>query len=136
MMQIASFTLLISDGNIDKPYVALYTLLWTMSRKLTLNQERQIPSSSSGRSTPEVARRRQPPEDGMYALSTVIYTYDTALCWLSKSGEKHKDKNYRKYAAGIERALSLGDNAQQEWADYIDNIGQNGKVIKLVSNNF
>ncbi|KAK2750586.1 hypothetical protein FQN57_002657 [Myotisia sp. PD_48] len=30
-----------------------------------------------------------------------------------------KDKNYRRYASNVERALSLFDTALQEWADYI-----------------
>ncbi|KZZ91956.1 dopey [Ascosphaera apis ARSEF 7405] len=30
-----------------------------------------------------------------------------------------KDKNYRRYASNIDRALSLFDSALQEWADYI-----------------
>ncbi|KAI6093608.1 putative regulator of reproduction dopa [Hypoxylon rubiginosum] len=30
-----------------------------------------------------------------------------------------KDKHYRKYASGVERALSLFDTALEEWADYI-----------------
>ena len=30
-----------------------------------------------------------------------------------------KDKTYRKYAAGVDRALALFDTAVEEWADYI-----------------
>ncbi|KAJ5081607.1 hypothetical protein NUU61_009871 [Penicillium alfredii] len=36
-----------------------------------------------------------------------------------KDGSLKKDKNYRRYASSVERALSLFDNALQEWADYI-----------------
>jgi len=39
-----------------------------------------------------------------------------------------KDKNYRRYASGVERALSLFDTALQEWADYISFLGRLLKV--------
>lgn len=39
-----------------------------------------------------------------------------------------KDKNYRRYAAGVERALSLFDTALQEWADYISFLSRLLKV--------
>lgn len=39
-----------------------------------------------------------------------------------------KDKNFRRYAAAIERALVLWDTAQQEWADYISFLGRLLKV--------
>lgn len=39
-----------------------------------------------------------------------------------------KDKHYRKYASGIERALSLFDTALQEWADYISFLNRLLKV--------
>lgn len=39
-----------------------------------------------------------------------------------------KDKVYRRYASGIERALSLFDTALQEWADYISFLGRLHKV--------
>lgn len=42
-----------------------------------------------------------------------------------------KDKAYRRYAAGVERALSLFDTALQEWADYISFLGRLLKVIPL-----
>ncbi|CAG8949634.1 hypothetical protein HYFRA_00007868 [Hymenoscyphus fraxineus] len=35
-----------------------------------------------------------------------------------------KDKNYRRYASGVERALSLFDTNLQEWADYISFLGR------------
>ncbi|KAI9877361.1 MAG: hypothetical protein M1830_004122, partial [Pleopsidium flavum] len=35
-----------------------------------------------------------------------------------------KDKSYRRYASGVERALSLFDTALQEWADYISFLGR------------
>jgi hypothetical protein len=39
-----------------------------------------------------------------------------------------KDKGFRRYAAGVERALALWDAAQQEWADYISFLGRLLKV--------
>lgn len=42
-----------------------------------------------------------------------------------------KDKSFRRYAAGIERALSTFDAAEQEWADYIAFLGRLLKVRKL-----
>lgn len=43
-------------------------------------------------------------------------------------GSNRKDKAYRRYASGIERALSLFDTALQEWADYISFLGRLHKV--------
>ncbi|GAB7357467.1 hypothetical protein MBLNU459_g0007t1 [Dothideomycetes sp. NU459] len=42
-----------------------------------------------------------------------------------------KDKAVRRYAAGIERALSSFDAAQQEWADYIAFLARLLKAIQL-----
>jgi hypothetical protein len=42
--------------------------------------------------------------------------------------EPPKDKHYRKYASGIERALALFDTALQEWADYISFLNRLLKV--------
>ncbi|CAO2656399.1 Nn.00g052020.m01.CDS01 [Neocucurbitaria sp. VM-36] len=39
-----------------------------------------------------------------------------------------KDKGFRRYAAGVDRALALWDTAQQEWADYISFLGRLLKV--------
>jgi hypothetical protein len=39
-----------------------------------------------------------------------------------------KDKGFRRYAAGVERALALWDSAQQEWADYISFLARLLKV--------
>lgn len=46
-------------------------------------------------------------------------------------GSLKKDKNYRRYASSVERALSLFDNALQEWADYISFLGRLLKVSSL-----
>jgi hypothetical protein len=39
-----------------------------------------------------------------------------------------KDKHYRKYANGVERALLLFDTTLQEWADYISFLNRLLKV--------
>ncbi|KAF2122140.1 Dopey, N-terminal-domain-containing protein [Lophiotrema nucula] len=41
-----------------------------------------------------------------------------------------KDKGYRRYAAGIDRALALWDTAQQEWADYISFLARLLKALQ------
>lgn len=43
-----------------------------------------------------------------------------------------KDKGFRRYAAGVERALALWDTAQQEWADYISFLARLLKVNTAV----
>ncbi|CAG8082465.1 unnamed protein product [Penicillium nalgiovense] len=47
-----------------------------------------------------------------------------------KEGSLKKDKNYRRYASSVERALSLFDNALQEWADYISFLGRLLKALQ------
>lgn len=46
--------------------------------------------------------------------------------------EEHlkKDKNYRRYASSVERALSLYDTALQEWADYISFLSRLLKALQ------
>jgi hypothetical protein len=39
-----------------------------------------------------------------------------------------KDKHHRKYASGVDRALSLFDTALEEWADYISFLNRLLKV--------
>ncbi|EDN07194.1 protein dopey [Histoplasma mississippiense (nom. inval.)] len=41
-----------------------------------------------------------------------------------------KDKNYRRYAASVDRALSLFDTALQEWADYISFLSRLLKALQ------
>jgi hypothetical protein len=41
-----------------------------------------------------------------------------------------KDKSYRRYAAGVDRALSLFETALEEWADYISFLN---KLLKVSS---
>ncbi|CAG7934177.1 unnamed protein product [Penicillium olsonii] len=47
-----------------------------------------------------------------------------------KEGSVKKDKNYRRYASSVERALSLFDNALQEWADYISFLSRLLKALQ------
>lgn len=42
-----------------------------------------------------------------------------------------KDKTTRRYAAGIDRALSLFDSALQEWADYISFLSRLLKALQV-----
>jgi hypothetical protein len=67
------------------------------------------PTDSSGRNTP------------------------TPRQWRNQLGGEEtpiKDKAYRKYASGVERALSLFDTALQEWADYISFLGRLLKALQ------
>jgi hypothetical protein len=41
-----------------------------------------------------------------------------------------KSKSYRRYAAGVDRALGLFDSALQEWADYIAFLGRLQKALQ------
>lgn len=50
-----------------------------------------------------------------------------------RAGSNRKDKNFRRYASGVERALSLFDTALQEWADYISFLGRLLKVYVMNS---
>ncbi|ORX98613.1 Dopey, N-terminal-domain-containing protein [Clohesyomyces aquaticus] len=64
--------------------------------------------TGSGRSSPSPRATRNTNEDALYK----------------------KDKSFRRYAAGIERALALWDAAQQEWADYISFLGRLLKALQ------
>ena len=44
------------------------------------------------------------------------------------AGLVKKDKNYRRYASGIERVLSSFETTVDEWADYISFLGRLLKV--------
>lgn len=79
---------------------------------------------SSRSSSPANPNSRTVTEDGTYnTIST------RAIADIAVSAEAlKKDKNYRRYASGVERALSLFDTALQEWADYISFLGRLLKV--------
>ncbi|KAL5121071.1 hypothetical protein ACEQ8H_000922 [Pleosporales sp. CAS-2024a] len=62
----------------------------------------------SGRSSPAPRASRNAAEDPLYK----------------------KDKHFRRYAAGVERALALWDTAQQEWADYISFLARLLKALQ------
>lgn len=47
-----------------------------------------------------------------------------------------KDKAYRRYAAGVEKTLSLFDTALDEWADYISFLNRLLKVSAAHSANW
>ncbi|KAK1143323.1 Endosome to Golgi transport protein [Aspergillus melleus] len=48
----------------------------------------------------------------------------------AKEEPLRKDKNYRRYASSVERALSLFDTALQEWADYISFLSRLLKALQ------
>ncbi|KAI8948888.1 putative regulator of reproduction dopa [Xylaria longipes] len=49
---------------------------------------------------------------------------------LSADDVAPKDKHYRKYASGVERALALFDTALEEWADYISFLSRLLKALQ------
>ncbi|KAH8910886.1 hypothetical protein BR93DRAFT_943130 [Coniochaeta sp. PMI_546] len=53
--------------------------------------------------------------------------------WRNQLGHEEaavKDKHYRKYASGVDRALSLFDTALEEWADYISFLNRLLKALQ------
>lgn len=52
----------------------------------------------------------------------------TLVYFCAEDDAPTKDKTYRKYAAGIDRALTLFETALQEWADYISFLNRLLKV--------
>ncbi|KAL1842372.1 hypothetical protein VTJ49DRAFT_5437 [Mycothermus thermophilus] len=52
--------------------------------------------------------------------------------WIGQLGDDApaNDKHYRKYASGVDRALSLFDTALQEWADYISFLNRLLKALQ------
>ncbi|TGJ87804.1 hypothetical protein E0Z10_g968 [Xylaria hypoxylon] len=67
------------------------------------------PADSSGRNTPTSRQWRNQ---------------------LSADDVVPKDKHYRKYASGVERALALFDTALEEWADYISFLSRLLKALQ------
>ncbi|KAI1499144.1 Dopey, N-terminal-domain-containing protein [Biscogniauxia marginata] len=58
--------------------------------------------------------------------------------WRNQLGAEEapiKDKHYRKYALGVERALSLFDTALEEWADYISFLSRLLKALQARQSN-
>ena len=76
-----------------------------MSADATANLQLFSPPAS-GRSSPAPRATRNAAEDALYK----------------------KDKGFRRYATGVERALALWDAGQQEWADYISFLARLLKV--------
>ncbi len=73
-----------------------------------------------GRSSP-VNPRNRPQDDGQLQIYAERRANDS-------TGPSKNDKAIRRYAAGVDRALSLFDTALQEWADYLPFLGRLLKV--------
>ncbi|KAE8354663.1 Dopey, N-terminal-domain-containing protein [Aspergillus coremiiformis] len=72
-------------------------------------------------------------EPSSFPRSNSPASSDSSLAWSRLRGkEEHlkKDKNYRRYASSVERALSLFDTALQEWADYISFLSRLLKALQ------
>jgi hypothetical protein len=78
-------------------------------------------------------------------MTTVRVLFSACEAILEANGcEEHlrKDKNYRRYASTVERALSLFDTTLQEWADYISflsrllKVRMQSKTTCILSNSF
>ena len=80
----------------------------------------------SGRSSPVPRTARKTAEERMLRLVSVFQKQELTAF---PPALYKKDKGFRRYAAGVERALALWDTAQQEWADYISFLGRLLKVI-------
>jgi Dopey, N-terminal len=89
--------------------------------------------ASSGRASP-VRRSREKDEGTVRNMTPNIYK--PVLTSMVLIEFYKKDKNYRRYASGVERALSSFDTALQEWADYISFLGRLLKVPEAVTPEF
>lgn len=77
-------------------------------------------SDSPASSESSLTRTRLQGKEGLYPSQRLTLERDCcSWFFLWNSGSLKKDKSYRRYASSVERALSLFDNALQEWADYI-----------------
>lgn len=97
-----------------------------MSQEAGLGGRRSI-TPVSGRSTPVHRIHRQNLEDGGYPPR---YSKERNMADIYIAGVDPKDKSYRRYAAGVERALSSFETPQQEWADYISFLGRLLKALQ------
>jgi hypothetical protein len=95
-----------------------------MSADPTANLQLFSPPGS-GRSSPVPRASRNAAEDREHPCKTMSKRTHAKRRLLALY---KKDKNFRRYAAGVERALALWDTAQQEWADYIPFLGRLLKV--------
>jgi hypothetical protein len=87
---------------------------------------RSVSPESSGRESPIPRQWRNQLGEGIYAL-----LFHEQLAWfLTRNTEDYaiKDKSYRKYAHGVDRALVLFETALEEWADYISFLN---KLLKV-----
>lgn len=79
-------------------------------------------SDSPASSESSLTRTRLQGKEGLYRSQRVTLERNCGswfFLWNAGTGSLKKDKSYRRYASSVERALSLFDNALQEWADYI-----------------
>ena len=97
---------------------------------------RSVSPDSSGHDSPVPRQWRNQLGTGRCLLMRPDFLF--SLTWLTLATSNGlaedappKDKHYRKYASGIERALSLFDTALQEWADYISFLNRLLKVRML-----
>lgn len=77
-------------------------------------------SDSPASSESSLTRTRLQGKEGLYRSQRFALEGNCgSWFFLENVGSLKKDKSYRRYASSVERALSLFDNALQEWADYI-----------------
>ncbi|KFY40698.1 hypothetical protein V495_05300 [Pseudogymnoascus sp. VKM F-4514 (FW-929)] len=55
--------------------------------------------------------------------------------WRGEEEALSKDKNFRRYASGVDRSLALFDSQLQEWADYISFLGRLLKTLQARPSN-
>jgi len=81
----------------------------------------------SGRSTPVSRFHRQNLDESAYLRG---YFKTRATTNMEVQDFDPKDKSYRRYAAGVDRALASFETTQQEWADYISFLGRLLKALQ------
>lgn len=88
-----------------------------------------VSPSSSGRASPIPRKWRYHLDGNSYQDLSI--SCDQANLILDD--HPRKDKAYRRYAAGVEKSLSLFDTTLLEWADYISFLGRLLKVRNVNS---
>lgn len=88
-------------------------------------------SNSPASSESSLTRSRLRGKEGWPLLVVQILLY-CILIYVILLEPLKKDKNYRRYASTVERALSLFDTALQEWADYISFLSRLLKVRCII----
>lgn len=92
---------------------------------------RSMSPDSSGRNTPSPRQWRNQLSAGTDWSCIDCDGLQHRLTSSSSDDVLPKDKHYRKYASGVERALALFDTALEEWADYISFLSRLLKVGAL-----